>query len=80
MEEIGLCKLPWNIVNKVMKSQDVRGSNRLCKLLLSAIVPQLTRCQGLICEKDDRAPTEELCKVFAKQAPAATFEKLVWKH
>lgn len=51
MEAIGLCKLACNIVNEVMKSQEVRRSDRLCQLLLSALLPQFTRCPELISKK-----------------------------
>lgn len=64
MEIIVLCKLTCNFVSSVMKSHEVRRSSKLCKLVLSALLPHFTQCPELICEKHDRKHTEEFCKVL----------------
>ncbi|KAH9379014.1 hypothetical protein HPB48_007327 [Haemaphysalis longicornis] len=61
---VGLCKLTCNFVSRVMKSEEVRRSSQLCKMMLSALLPHFTRRPQLICESRDSVHTEKLCKVF----------------
>lgn len=64
IDVVGLCKLTCNFVSRVMKSEEVRRSSQLCKMMLSALLPHFTRCPQLICESRDSDHTEKLCKVF----------------
>lgn len=63
IDVVGLCKLTCNFVSRVIKSEEVRRSSQLCKMMLSALLPHFTRCPQLICESRDSDHTE-LCKVF----------------
>lgn len=70
MEILVLCKLTCNFVSSFVKSHEVRRTNRVCNLLLSALLPHFTQCPDLICEKHDSEHTEELCNVL--------LSKLLW--
>lgn len=66
-EMVGLCKLTCIFVERVMKSPEVRRCGNICRLLQTALLPHLTQCPALICEKGDPSHTEDMCRVILQK-------------